>query len=156
MKNKLDLKNFEHIYDSCLLTMSCYITSLSKAETDFYDFAWKDDIFYFQSFDGSDGAIYFDVKNKQIIGVFRKNTSSRISMYPKFEIASFFEEVPCDIYEKARNHLFRCMNLEFVEPKRLFSKPKTITVPVITTALWSEKENIYSNIIYFSGFSHCM
>ena len=144
MANKLDL-SFSTIYDTCLCTMCCYITTLAKSELDFFDFVWQDDAFSFQSVMQTYGTISFDVKSQFVVGAFRYSASKRIGDYPQMDALSLFETSDQQVKAMAENTVLFRLKMGFEIPKRGFeSKVKEIVVPVATTAFWGSGNAIYS------------
>jgi hypothetical protein len=155
MKTDLNI-SFEALCDACLYSSIAHAVSNLKHPFSSYAQSWEGMNYSFQ-YGSSRGTITFDVSNAILVGAFRYDKSDRTSWYPKFEALGLLSEAPETARELANKEAFQYLLDEFDDPappvistgfwgrfgKKAAPAPK-VTVPCVTTALWSEGDEIYS------------
>lgn len=143
MKNRVNC-SYELVCQNALFMMSVYISTLAKSDIDYFDLCWKDNCMHFQSICSTDGIICFD-SDKQVVGALRTINSDRLKEYPEIDAQELFAGASDTVQIIARQKVLESFKLAFTKKKAgLFTKQKTISVPVATTVFWNENSSIFS------------
>jgi len=130
MKIKLQT-SFDELYNNCLYSSIAHAISNLKQPLFDYTQSWDWNNYNFH-YGYSRGTISFDLPNKILVGAIRDEKSIRISWYPKDKANKLFEEAP-----ESSKHLFENEALQY-----LFDEVDGVTLPVATTAFWSQENQI--------------
>ena len=147
MKHKLNYSRSQ-IYQDCAFAQCVHIAAIPRLYLIAYERSWDQMNYSFQSYYSTDGTITFDLQNGMLVGALRKNDSARMKEYPGKNVQTFFRDADESIYQLAQNEALQYLLMSFEEKvkKSLFSiKTKKLVIPVVTTAFWSEGDDIYSS-----------
>lgn len=149
MKNKLKF-SYDQVYKSCIYAMCAHISSIPRLSLVSSELSWDGINFSFRQSIESEGTVSFDTKNKIIVGAFRNCEVERFRAYPDKEAIEYFSEANDAVRELVNNEALQYCLIGFKKTdtkKGLFGLRKVeleLNKPVITTAFWSEGDNIYS------------
>ena len=122
---------FNDLYDNCLYSSIAH--AISNVRYPFFAYAqsWDAQNYSFH-YGSSRGTIAFDLRNGILAGAIRDEKSSRRNWYPKFKAIELFDNVSETVKNLADNE-----TLQY-----LLDEINGITMPVATTAFWSEGNKI--------------
>ncbi|MDR0513542.1 MAG: hypothetical protein LBG81_00060 [Coriobacteriaceae bacterium] len=135
------------LYQGCLHAMCVHLASSPRLAIIACETSWEHDRFSFQSRFYTDGTISFSRGNETLVGALRKNNSPRLSDYPEKDALDYLAQADKPIVQAAQEGIFPYLFLGFEEQekRRLFGSKRNITAqPVVTTAFWSEGDELYS------------
>jgi len=145
MKHQLKYSR-QQLYQSCLLSMCVHIAAIPRLSYISHENSWDKCNYSFQDKFSTDGTISFDTINDVIVGAFRNNTSVRMNEYPTKIAMDLFAEANDDVRVIAQNETLMYLRMSFEHKKGfIFANKSDIIVPVVTTALWSEGDKIFSS-----------
>ncbi|MDR2599585.1 MAG: hypothetical protein LBC73_04845 [Oscillospiraceae bacterium] len=143
MKYKLN-RSFDDIYQACIYSATANAVSNLRFPFFSAEHSWER-VNYSSNYVSNVGTITFDLPNKTLVGAIREDTSERIMWYPNYNAIELLTAAPDSIKLLAQNEAFQYLLLGFDEKVKFWQRPKpSVTVPVITTVLWSEGDEIYS------------
>jgi len=124
------------LQENAMYVMSLYIGYLSCRKINFFDFHWKSDVFCFQSFMETDGAILFSKTSNSILGAYRENIicSQNPTMFARKAKTAFADAE--NVRKQDVQYLLSYMITAYEEDETPSEK--------ITTAIWSVQNTIYS------------
>lgn len=138
MKISLDYQ-VEKIYHNSAFSMALYIGYLSSRMMDFYDLAWKNEVFSIQEYNGSlDATLSFPRNWDGLLAVVRDNClcSEQLETYQR-KAQYVFDEVDQTLIGEGRiSNVLSYMKIVYT--------PQDTPVPAVTTACWSERGTVYS------------
>jgi hypothetical protein len=140
MLNKLPI-DAETLKKGCLIASVAHAISLARFPDFAHEQSWDSYNYSVQSGD-SRGTLSF--VNGNIVGAFRKDTSKRIKMYPAQSAGDIFESAGGTVKEIAAGD-----TLEY-----LYFDIEGSSMPVATTTLWGNDEEIFSNDTYEDFLAH--
>jgi len=147
MKHKLNYSRTQ-IYQNCLYAMCIHIAAIPRLWEVSHERSWDEISYSFQSYKSTCGTISFDQQSDILVGAFRKNDCVWLDGYPQKNALTFFldsDESVCKLAQKETLQ-YLLITYEKKEKKNLFfTKTKKLDIPVITTAFWSEGDDIYSS-----------
>ena len=134
--------DFENIYRNCVYSMSIHIASCVRLPYIQFEKNWENNLFSIQDYAGTEGTIYFDRAHRVVVGAFRNLQSDRMRLYPDYDAISLFNSATPESISIAQTQVFDYL-LTSVRKKSFFGH-KIITLPIVTTCIWSEHDDIYS------------
>lgn len=141
--------SFDMIYERCLYSSIAHAVGNLRFPFLSYEQSWDNMNYGFRHGAFNYGTITFDLPNRVIVGAFRDEKSERMHWYPGYDAMSLFDEAPEHIKFLAKSEAlqYQLLGHYYKYKWKFFGKGKyepTIVVPVVTTALWGEGDNIYS------------
>lgn len=145
MKHKLSYSS-EQIRRGCVLAMCVHIAAIPRMPNIACENSWDNVSYSFQSYESTDGTITISKDSGMIVGALRNNDRKRIIDYPSKNAMDYYADASEEVKALAQNETLQYLLMLYEQKKSMiFLKRPDIVVPVITTAFWSESDEIYSS-----------
>ena len=133
---------FDNLYPNCVYSMSIHIASCVRLPYIQNEKSWENNFYSIQEYGGTEGTMYFDGKHHIVVGAFRNLRSTRMALYPGFEALSLFDAANAESRAIAKDGVLAYL-LTSVRKKTILGH-KMVNIPLATTCLWNEYDDIYS------------